>query len=273
MWLALRFAPLVFALALGQMTALLSLPLTGFVLWSRRSRDVLAGLSLGLLAAKPQLLGGLVLYLLLQRRFRLALASVVSALLVSAASFVFFPRAAWAYVHVSSGMLELTRTPLIRPWLQIGLFRVGTNLFDPWSHAAGTVAGTALTALARVAPSSWGCGAPRLARRRPTCRSRWPSRSASSCPPRLQLRRGAALRRVLLAAAQAAARAARASRAVLRRRAPGRRGVRALRMLRRRPGLAEELNRRLGSPVGLIPATLALVYATYAVTQTSAARS
>lgn len=46
LWLALRFAPLAYSLAYGQLTAYLALPLVGFVVSLRRSREVAAGLCL-----------------------------------------------------------------------------------------------------------------------------------------------------------------------------------------------------------------------------------
>jgi len=143
-WLVLRFAPIAYSLAYGQMTALLAAPLAGFVVSLRRKNDGLAGLALGLLAIKPQMLVGLMVYLALQRRFRAVIVTIATGAAVSGASFVVFPEAARTYARVSSQMLGWSRIASARPWAQIGFFRLGTNTFDGIEPLLGTVAGIAL---------------------------------------------------------------------------------------------------------------------------------
>ena len=144
-WLLVRFAPIAYSLAYGQMTALLAVPLAFFVVSLRRKRDGLAGLALGLLAIKPQMVVGLLVYLALQRRLRAILATIASGAVVTGASFVVFPEAARTYTRVSSQMLGWSRIASARPWAQIGFFRLGTNTFDGASQLLGTIAGVALT--------------------------------------------------------------------------------------------------------------------------------
>ncbi len=143
-WLLVRFAPIAYSLAYGQMTALLAVPLALFVVSLRRKRDVAAGLALGLLAIKPQIIVGLVVYLVLQRRFRAIASAIVTGALVSGASFIAFPEAARTYAHVSSQMLGWSRIASARPWAQIGFFRLGTNTLDGISPLLGTLTGVAL---------------------------------------------------------------------------------------------------------------------------------
>ena len=144
-WLLVRFAPIAYSLAYGQMTALLAVPLALFVVSLRRSRDGLAGAALGLLAIKPQMVVGLLVYLALQRRFRAVVWAIACGAVVSGASFVVFPEAARTYARVSSQMLGWSRIASARPWAQIGFFRLGTNTLDGVSPLLGTVAGVALT--------------------------------------------------------------------------------------------------------------------------------
>jgi hypothetical protein len=144
-WMLVRFAPVAYSLAYGQMTALLAVPLALFVVSLRRKRDVLAGLALGLLAIKPQMVIGLVVYLALQRRFRAIASAIVSGAIVSGASFIAFPEAARTYAHVSSQMLGWSRIASARPWAQIGFFRLGTNTFDGIAPLVGTAAGVLFT--------------------------------------------------------------------------------------------------------------------------------
>jgi hypothetical protein len=144
-WLLVRFAPALYSLAYGQMTALLAVPLALFVVSLRRKRDLAAGLALGLLAIKPQMVVGLVVYLALQRRFRAILGAIVSGAVVSGASIALFPEAARTYARVSSQMLGWSRLASARPWAQIGFFRLGTSTFDGVSPLLGTVTGVALS--------------------------------------------------------------------------------------------------------------------------------
>jgi hypothetical protein len=144
-WILVRFAPIAYSLAYGQMTALLAVPLALFVVSLRRERDGIAGLALGLLAIKPQIVVGLAVYLALQRRFRAVIAAIASGAVVTGASFVIFPDAARTYARVSSQMLGWSRIASARPWAQIGFFRLGTNTFDGISPLLGTFAGVALT--------------------------------------------------------------------------------------------------------------------------------
>ncbi len=148
LWLVVRFAPVAYSIAYAQMTALLAVPLVLFVVSLRRSRDVSAGVWLGLLAIKPQIVVGFVAYLMIQRRFRAVVAAAVVGSLVSGASFLVFPEAARHYAHVSARMFEWTRSASARPWAQIGFFRLGTNTFDAVSPLLGTVVGAALTLFA-----------------------------------------------------------------------------------------------------------------------------
>ena len=169
-WLVVRFAPVAYSLAYGQMTALLAVPLALFVVSLRRKRDVAAGLALGLLAIKPQMVVGLLVYLALQRRFRAIVSAIVSGAVVTGASFAMFPEAARAYARVSAQMLGWSRLASARPWAQIGFFRLGTNTFDGLSPLVGTAFGVALTMAAfawlvviamkrdEVASRSWDLG-------------------------------------------------------------------------------------------------------------------
>jgi len=143
-WLVVRFAPVAYSLAYGQMTALLAVPLALFVVSLRRKRDVLAGLALGLLAIKPQMVVGLLVYLALQRRARAVVSAIACGAVVSGASFAVFPEAARTYAHVSSQMLGWSRIASARPWEQIGFFRLGTSTFDGVSPLLGTATGVAL---------------------------------------------------------------------------------------------------------------------------------
>jgi hypothetical protein len=145
LWLIVRFAPVAYSLAYGQMTALLAVPLALFIVSLRRSRDGTAGLALGLLAIKPQMLVGLLVYLALQRRFRAIITAIASGAVVSGASFVVFPEAARTYARVSGQMLGWSRIASARPWAQIGFFRLGTNTLDGVLPLLGTFAGVALT--------------------------------------------------------------------------------------------------------------------------------
>jgi hypothetical protein len=149
-WRVLRFAPVAYAIAYGQMTALLAVPLALFVVMLRRKKDVAAGLALGLLALKPQMIAGLLVYLALQRRFRALVSTMVSGAVVTAASFVVFPEAARTYARVSPLMLAWSRTAENRPWAQIGFFRLGATTLDGVSMLLGTIVGVALTIAAFV---------------------------------------------------------------------------------------------------------------------------
>ncbi len=148
LWLVVRFAPVAYSIAYAQMTALLVVPLALFVVSLRRSRDVSAGVWLGLLAIKPQIVIGLAVYLVLQRRFRAVASAAIVGGFVSAASFLVFPEAARHYAHVSARMFAWTRIASARPWAQIGFFRLGTNTFDGISPVLGTIVGAALTLVA-----------------------------------------------------------------------------------------------------------------------------
>jgi hypothetical protein len=146
--MVLRFAPVAYSLAYGQMTALLAVPLAAFVVSLRRERDVLAGACLGVLAIKPQMIAGLAVYLLVQRRFRALLSAAGASALVSLSSFALFPAAARHYAERSAQMFAWSRTPSARPWAQIGFFRLGSGTFDQIAPLLGTIMGVAFALVA-----------------------------------------------------------------------------------------------------------------------------
>jgi hypothetical protein len=264
--IALRFAPVVYSLAYGQLTAVLALPLIAFVVSLRRSRDLAAGAALGLLAIKPQLALGLLVYLLLQRRLYAVLSSALVGGAVTAASYVLFPDAARRYASVSAEMFRWTRLASARPWSQIGFFRLGTNTLDPLSREAGTVVGAALT----LAAFAW------------LVRVALPKEETASRPWDLALAVVIALSLALspylfhydagLFFVAFMLVEPRLRRPHVEPKRPyfsdARVNVAVFALatsLAVGPGLSELMNSWASSPLGLVPATVSLIYATYAV--------
>jgi len=104
----------------------------------------MAGLFLGLFALKPQSIVGIFCFVLLQRRWKAAAATLVSGGAVTALGFVLFEEPSRHFASLSTATFVWSRTAAASPWNQVGFFRLGTNLLDPWSPALGTVAGVAL---------------------------------------------------------------------------------------------------------------------------------
>ena len=259
--LALRFAPMTYAFAYGQLTPILLVPLAMFVVSLRRSRDVTAGAWLGVLALKPQMAAGLGLYLLLQRRYRAAIASLASGALVTASSVLFFREASRRFAEISARTFAWSRTVGARPWAEIGFFRLGSNALDPWSPPAGTVLGVAL-ALAGLA---WLVAL--SMRRHPVGSRAWDLSLAAVVPVSLFLSPylfhydagllflsfllvERHLRRAPLEPARSYFTDERVSLAAFA----------ACFCLAVGPGLSELLHDRLASPLGLVPATLAVLW-------------
>ena len=90
---AFTFAPVYFALLLGQIGPLVFLGLIGFLVGAKRKASVLAGVSLTLAAIKPHLLYlvwlALLLWIFKERNWRLAIAFAVSGIAVAAVPVLF----------------------------------------------------------------------------------------------------------------------------------------------------------------------------------------
>jgi hypothetical protein len=147
-WAAVAYYPTLQWFVDGQLTAVAFVALTGAFVCLRRGNEALAGVFVGCLAYKPQLALGLVVALVGARRLRAigtALATGVGWWIVSYATLA---GATWDYVERAGKFASWLRQDGYPTAGLHGLFQAGALLLDGVSPAAGTIAGTLLTAIA-----------------------------------------------------------------------------------------------------------------------------
>jgi hypothetical protein len=148
---ALGFFPVLLAFLNGQTSLLLLACFTAFYVLLRREREVVAGLTIGLLAIKPPLLIGPAMIALGARRWRVLVGIACTCAAWLAIGVVVMPNAMRAYVAAAPEIVELLRASEYHTWGQTSLFGFATLLFDPLSHAAGAFVGYALVGIGALA--------------------------------------------------------------------------------------------------------------------------
>jgi hypothetical protein len=129
--------PLGIAVMIGQLAPILVLVLAGGIALHRRGKPVLAGLVLSLLALKPQLAVGLVLWMLLRRDFRTLLGLAAGfALQVAAVAAVAGPTLWFDYVHALPEISAITRRAHFSPMVEASFTGIASNM----TSAAGWTA-------------------------------------------------------------------------------------------------------------------------------------
>jgi len=130
---ALAFPPVLAVFLYGQATGWLLLGFTAFVLMLRKGHDLPAGLALGFLAFKPQLLLPWAVWLLVSRRFSalLGLSLGVGIWLVNGE--LVAPGMLPAFVEATPRVVEMLRSPHYHGWGLANLFGFWLFVADPIS--------------------------------------------------------------------------------------------------------------------------------------------
>jgi len=129
----LLFAPAISVLEVGQISALILLGVTLFLYFTISSKnDWAAGASLALVAIKPQViylfLLAILVWVIHQRRWKILLSAVLSALVLSLIAMLFNPRIIQNYlIMVQTGYLTELATPTLGAYLRF--FWLGTDKF------------------------------------------------------------------------------------------------------------------------------------------------
>lgn len=142
--LSIAFFPVLFSFLNGQTSMLLLGVLAATFVLLRRGQDFFAGLMLGLLVVKPQLMVGPAILLLCAGRGRALVGATLSASVWLFLGFVLLRDAMAEYLVVAPELMEFLRLPDYETWGQTSLFGLATLLLDPLSHDAGTWVGYAL---------------------------------------------------------------------------------------------------------------------------------
>jgi hypothetical protein len=125
-------APLWLAIGIGQVGPMILLIVAGGLTLHKRDRCVAAGLLLSLLALKPQLAAGLVLWMLLRRDIRtllgLAAGLAIQVIVVAA---IFGPGLWFDYVHAMPTIAAMTRRAHFSPMMEASFVGTASNLY--WS--------------------------------------------------------------------------------------------------------------------------------------------
>jgi glycosyl transferase family 87 len=154
---AFLFYPTLAWLLYGQHTGF---ALFAYVLWYlclRRGRDVRAGLVLGLLALKPQLLIGPCVLLLVEGRWRTLTALSVALGVCFAAAWVISPSAIGAFVRFGPQLMAVQEA---RIWGEQTLLFFARLLFRDVSSVAANAVGIALMGFGAALLVSWWWGKP-----------------------------------------------------------------------------------------------------------------
>jgi hypothetical protein len=123
--------PLWIAVGIGHLSPMLLLVLTGGLTLHRQGRPVRAGLVLSLLAVKPQLAAGLVLWMLLRRDVRtLAGLAIGGALQYAAVAIALGPGIWLNYLHALPGIAASTRAYVYSPLFEQSFAGIASNLVD-----------------------------------------------------------------------------------------------------------------------------------------------
>ena len=121
--------PLWIAIGIGQLAPVLVLALAGGIALHRRSKCVWAGLVLSLLALKPQLAVGLVLWMLLRRDLRTLVGLATGfALQVAAVAAVAGPAVWFDYLHAMPAISAITRRAHFSPMVEASFTGIASNL-------------------------------------------------------------------------------------------------------------------------------------------------
>ena len=138
--------PLWIGVFLAQLAPMLLLVVAGGLTLHKRGQHVLAGLALSLLALKPQLAAGLVLWMLLRRDFRtlfgLAAGFAFQFLAVAA---ILGPRVWLDYLHAMPTISAVTRYYHYSPLVEASFAGIASNLFWSAGLAAWEVAAMKIT--------------------------------------------------------------------------------------------------------------------------------
>lgn len=149
LWLALAFFPTLACFTYGQSSTLSLLAWTAMALDLRRDEQARAGFWLGLLAWKPQLCLGPLVFLLFSRRWRALGGFALSASAWVTLGVVFAPDAVVSWLVDAPALFELIRSDGYRSFGLLSSFGFGALLLDPFG--AGAILGHALTALTLAA--------------------------------------------------------------------------------------------------------------------------
>lgn len=156
LWLSLAFFPTLACFTYGQSSTLSLLAWTAMALDLRRDREVRAGLFVGLLAWKPQLCLGPLVFLLFSRRWRALGGFALSAGAWVALGLALAPEAVLSWVGDAPALFELIRSDGYRSFGLISSFGFGALLLDPLGPRAGALAGGLLTVLTSLAIAALG---------------------------------------------------------------------------------------------------------------------
>jgi alpha-1,2-mannosyltransferase len=155
MLMSLTFYPVLACFFFGQNVAFTLLLFTSFFILLRQGRDLSAGVLLGCLLYKPQLAVGLVVVLVVQRRWRAVLGGALSVACLLLISVAVSPTAMRDYVPQASGMLELQR---MAGWGENSLAFLAYLMLDGVWKPAGSVLGAALTVSGFILLVRWWWG-------------------------------------------------------------------------------------------------------------------
>ena len=148
--------PLWIAVGIGQFAPVFLLLLAGGLELHKRSKPVLAGLVLSLLALKPQLAAGLVLWMLLRRDFRTLLGLASGFALQAAAVAAGLGPQAWLdYLHALTAISAITRAVRFSPMVEASFTGMASNLasaagLSAWEAVAMKVAYASTVSFARL---------------------------------------------------------------------------------------------------------------------------
>jgi len=130
-------APLWVAVGIGQLAPMLLLLVAGGLTLHKRGKCASAGLALSLLALKPQLAAGLVLWMLLRRDLRTLLGLAMGFALQGAAVAVILGPGVWLdYLHAMPTISAVTRYYHYSPLVEASFTGIASNLF--WAAGLAT---------------------------------------------------------------------------------------------------------------------------------------
>ena len=129
--------PLWIAVGIGQLTPIFVLALAGGLALHKRGKRAWAGLLLSVLALKPQLAAGLVLWMLLRRDYRTLLGLAAGFALQAAAVAVALGPGAWLdYFHALPAISAMTRRTHFSPLVEASFVGIASNLASAAARAA-----------------------------------------------------------------------------------------------------------------------------------------
>jgi hypothetical protein len=129
--------PLWIAVGIGQFTPVLVLALAGGLVLHKQGKCILAGLLLSLLALKPQLAVGLVLWMLLRRDHRTLLGLAAGFVSQAVAVAAVLGLGVWLdYFHALPAISAITRRAHFSPLVEGSFTGIASNLAAAAGHAA-----------------------------------------------------------------------------------------------------------------------------------------